>query len=122
RGMHRGQEFGGKRGVHQLATIAQNAEFPTKDGLGGGGTETDHNLGPNHRDLRIQPRATSIDFRGPRFFMNAPLAARRAFPAEMFHGIGYVNIVAINAGLRKSVVEDAARRTDKGLALDVLAI
>ena len=52
--------------------------------------------------------------------MNPALAAR--LPFEVLHGVGDVNVLAIDAGVGQRLVEKFPRRPDEWTALDVLLI
>src|SRR5205085_2393688 len=120
--MDSGQNSGGNLGIHELASTAEDTETTSQKRLRSGCSQANYHFGTNDFELSIEPRPTGIDFRCARFFMNATLAPRRAFPTEMLDGIGYVDVIAINTCLGQRLVEQAAGGSHEWLTLDVLAV
>jgi len=89
-------------------------------GKGSSGAETNYDLRLHELDFGVEPGAASCDLQRIRLLVNAPLASR--LPLEVFDGIGDVRLLAIDARLQQSLVQQRSRRPDEGLAFPILFV
>ncbi len=70
--------------------------------------------------FRIKPRFTSNNLRGRRFLVDSALTA--LFEFEMFHGVGDIDVCAVNSSIGEGAVQKRTRRSDKGASSQILSI
>src|SRR6185312_5913916 len=85
-----------------------------------GRSERDDQLGPDHGELGLEPRAARGQLARVGLLVQPSLAA--GLPFEVLHGIGDVDLVAIDTGGHQRLVQEPSRRPDERVALPVLLI
>ena len=84
------------------------------------GAERDHELGVHELQLLFQPPAVVLDLACRRFLVDAALSA--LLELEVLDGIGDVNAVSVDAGLRHRPLQELAGRSHERPALPVLLV
>ena len=97
-----------------------HAEILSEQGLGGGRSEEDQYPGLDDIDLGAEPRQTRVDLAGPRFLVQPPFSA--GYPFEVLYGVGDVGAFAVDPGVAKGLVKQAAGRAHKRQSGKVLFI
>ncbi len=100
--------------------MLRDAEGPAKQSLSRGGAEADDQGRFNGFEFSIKPGTAGGDFAGAGLLVDATLAA--GLPFEMLDGISDVDLLAVDACLDETSVEEMAGGTDEGVALEVFAI
>ena len=93
-------------GFDRSAARLHDAERATKERFRRRGAEANDDAWFYESDLVLEPRETRTDFPGVRRFVEAARAARIARPLEMLHGVGDVDVIAIDVrGVERTVEE-----------------
>lgn len=100
--------------------MLSDAKVATQQRLCRGGAEANNYFRMECGDFGIEPRAASSYFRSIGFFVDATFSSR--FSLEVLHGIGNVNLFAINACFRKGFVQKPAGRADKRFSFPIFLI
>lgn len=95
-------------------------QIPTGQGPGGGRTQRHNGLRPDNCHLPLKPAQARPDFRHARLLMQATFAALKKF--EVLDRIGDVNGPAVQSGIAQRPVEEQPRRSNEGLASNVLLV
>src|SRR5687768_7516137 len=118
--MNRRDDAGGEGARKDLTALLHQLELRTEHGLRGGGAEADDDGRVDGAQLRFEPRATRLDLGRARLLVDPPLPPR--LPLEVFDGVGDIDLIARNTGIRERLVEHRAGRSDKGLSLPIFLV
>lgn len=103
--MHRGDHRRCPLRWNRHTALFHDAERAPKQRLGGRGAETDDDVRAYERDFLFEPRVARANFAGARRLVDPPFGVRVARPFEVLHGIGDINVVAVDAGSIERVIE-----------------
>lgn len=115
-GHHDGREWG----FQELAAMLGDAKIATQQGLCRGGAEANNYFRMERGDFGVEPRPAGSNFRGIGFFVDAAFSA--GLPFKMLHGIGDVDLFAINACCDESLIQEATSGPDKWFAFQIFLI
>lgn len=118
--MHGGHDVGRKVRSNELSAVLRDPKAPAQQGLSGGRTEADEDLGPDDRDLCVQPGAAGRDLYRIGLLVDTALSPR--LPFEVLHRVGHVGPRPVDAGNEQGAVEQRAGGTDERPALQVLPV
>jgi hypothetical protein len=100
--------------------LARDAKLPTQQRLGRGGAHAHEDLRAHGGDLGVQPGTARPDLFRARALVDPALAS--AFPLEVLHHVGDVDVVANDPRTLECLVEDATRRSHERPAEDVFLV
>ena len=109
--MNRDQEFGAARMGPKASAFLLNGHFAPSNGDGGGGTECDDHPGLYGFEFRLQPRFAGGDVRGPRRFVEPPLAA--LLEVKVLHRVGDVDACTVDPRFFESDIPKLAGRSNE---------
>ena len=92
-------------GFERNASRLHDAEGAAEQCLRGGCAEANDDAWLDERDLVLEPRKARANLSGVRRLVQPPRTARIARPLEVLHGVGDVDVVAVDPGSVERVIE-----------------
>jgi len=97
-----------------------DARARAEERLRRGRTERDDGLWLDRLELRLEPRPAGAHLARVGLRVDPQLAARA--PLEVLHGVGEIDLAALEAGPRERAIEQLPRRPDERPALAILLV
>ena len=108
--------------VDGVAMIPCHSHVTAEQRLGCRRPEQNEDLRPDERELRLDPRQAGSDLLAIRALVEPPLASGRRPPFEVLDDVGDEDLLTVDAGLCKRLVQESSGRTDERFTLEVLVI
>lgn len=103
--MHGRDDVRGDRGFEQLSALPSHAECLAEERLRGGRTQADDNFRLHQPYLAIQPRTARLNLGRSGLLVNPSLATFGGRPLEVFHHVGDIYLIALDARFLQAFVE-----------------
>ncbi|EJZ06364.1 hypothetical protein MFORT_28189 [Mycolicibacterium fortuitum subsp. fortuitum DSM 46621 = ATCC 6841 = JCM 6387] len=108
--------------VEHLPSMAGYPKVVAEHGFGGGRSEQDDDLRGNRFKFGDDPRTACLDLGSTGGLVDTALAALVGGELEVLHGVGQIELVAVDLGCGQGLVQDTAGRTDEGGSRAVLPV
>src|SRR5687768_9483453 len=103
--------------LDRTAAVLGDAKVLAEESLRGRRSEADDDLRLQLLELLVQPREARPDLAVARLLVDPALRALALLPLEVLHGVGDVDVAAIDLGRLERAVEQAPGRPDERATL-----
>src|SRR5690242_6512799 len=118
--MHGGHHNRRERRRNGLAALHGDAEVASEQRLRSRRSETHERFRFDDREFLVYPLTARVNLALPWLLVNAPLPTR--LPLEMLHDVGDVDDLPIDSRLLERAVEQLARRSHEGMAVQIFFV
>ncbi|OBB91100.1 hypothetical protein A5779_24365 [Mycolicibacterium peregrinum] len=110
------------RDVEDLPSVTRDPKVIAQQGFSGSRSEKDHDLWGNRVQFSQDPWPARLHLGAAGGLVDTAFAALIGGELEVLHGVGQIELVAVDLGSGQGFVQEAAGRADEGLSCPVLLV